>query len=263
VEEADAEEVLRRPYGVAAGPGRSFFVSDPDLAAVVRVDEDGSTALRCASLPWAAPMGLATSPDGALLVADPGLPGVVRVDRDGRCVQLAPGAFQRPIGVAAAHDRIYVVDADLREVVVLGTDGAVLERRGRRETGDGQLLLPVAATTRASGDLLVTDALGARVARWSAQGSWAGRFDAAAPPLARPKGIARAPDDRVYVADAERDEVVVYLPSGERDFALGASGAGPGRFAQPAGVAVAADRLLVADGLNARVQVFEILGGRP
>jgi sugar lactone lactonase YvrE len=257
---------LARPFGVAAAADGSFVVADPDRPSVVRVGRGREERVTCRGREWQAPMAAAMGQDGALYVADGGAGEIVRVDREGRCTGLGAGSLERPTGLVAAADRIFVVDPPRHEVVVLSMTGAVLARFGTLGEGDGQLHFPSAITRALDGSLLVVDALNFRIARLSADGAWLGAFGAPGEVragLSRPKGIAVDEEGRVYVSDAQRDVVLVFSREGAFEVELGASGSEPGALVMPAGLAVAGRRLYVADSQNQRVQVFEILGGRP
>jgi YYY domain-containing protein len=76
-------------------------------------------------------------------------------------------------------------------------------------------------------------------------------------PLSEPRGIARAPDGTLVVADFGNRRVQRLGPDARPLGAFGVVGEGPGQFRDPAGVAVAGDgRIWVADTWNHRVQAF-------
>jgi 6-bladed beta-propeller len=66
--------------------------------------------------------------------------------------------------------------------------------------------------------------------------------------------------DAVYVVDAEDCAIKVFSKTGAFKGSIGRRGSGPGEFCCPSGLAVLADRLLVADALNKRVQVLDRAG---
>lgn len=261
------ETWLARPFAVAARADGTWFVADPDAPAVIRVGAAGDAErLSCRGREWQAPMALALAPDGALWVADSGAAVLVRVGADGRCTELGRGALERPTGIAVAPDRVVVADPARHEVVILAPGGAVLKRLGGLGAGVGQLHFPTAVALRPSGELLVVDALNFRIARFAADGAWAGAFGeagGAGGAFERPKGVAVDGAGRILVTDAQRDLILVYSADGAFEAALGASGAAPGELTMPAGLAVAGRRLYVADSLNRRVQVFDLLGDAP
>lgn len=261
---ADRARALVRPFGLAVEPDGAAVVADPDAQRVVRIAPSGALAeLRCPGAPWGAPMAVARADDGTLYVADAAAATVVRWSA-GRCTALGAGAFERPTGVAAAGDRLYVVDPPRHELVALSLGGEVIARWGGRGDGDGRLSFPTGVAVARDGTVLVVDALNFRIARFSREGRWLGSFGARGETggdLARPKAIAVAEDGILYVSDAQRGQVLVFGPAGTFEAALGEPGEEAGRFVLPAGVAAAAGRLYVADSQNRRVQVFEILGG--
>jgi DNA-binding beta-propeller fold protein YncE len=258
---------LARPFGVAALGDGSYLVADPDVPAVLRVDPRGTaTPIACAGREWDAPMAVAAAADGAVLVADGGKGEIVRVAADGKCRAMGAGLLERPTGIAAAPDRIFVVDPPRHQLVALSYEGRELGRWGVRGDGEGQLHFPTAIARTPDGTLLVVDALNFRIARFASDGAWLGAFGAAGDAgasFARPKGIAVDPGGRVYVSDAQRDVVLVFGPDGAFECALGATGTERGHLALPAGVAVGPGRLYVADSHNHRVQVFDMMGGAP
>ncbi len=254
---------LERPFGVAVGPGGDVIVADPDLAGVFRLGEGRPTPIACRGREWDTPMALAVARDGALLVADSGAAEIVRVAPDGACTTIGAGELERPTGVAAGSERIYVADPPRHEVVAFSPGGVV--RLGRRGEGEGEFAFPTAAATAPDGTLLVVDALNFRIVRLSAGGAWMASFGTPGDEggaFARPKGIAVDGDGRVYVSDAQRDLVLVFGHDGSFEYSIGGTGSAPGWFTHPAGLAVAGGRLYVADSHNRRIQVFEILGER-
>jgi hypothetical protein len=66
----------------------------------------------------------------------------------------------------------------------------------------------------------------------------------------------------LYVADAQDCAIKVFSKAGRFLRSFGRRGRGPGELTFPSGVAVAGDRVFVADKLNARIQAFE-RDGRP
>ena len=71
--------------------------------------------------------------------------------------------------------------------------------------------------------------------------------------LARPTGVAVAPDGTIFVAESEAGRVTVFSPSGEAVRAIGG-------FVEPTDVAMSADRLYVLDAGAGRVRAFTVQG---
>ena len=264
LERNPAAEAFQRPFDVAIAPGGDVIVVDPELGGVFRLRGSRRNPIGCRGREWDTPMAVAVAQDGALLVADAGAAVIVRVAPDGACTTIGAGELERPTGVAADSQRIYVTDPPRHEVVIFSPPGVV--RLGRRGEEEGEFAFPTAAALAPDGTLLVVDALNFRIVRLSPAGAWLASFGAPGEEdgaFARPKGIAVDLDVRVYVSDAQRDLVLVFRQDGSFEYSIGGTGVSPGWFTHPAGLAVAGGKLYVADSHNRRIQVFEILGERP
>jgi DNA-binding beta-propeller fold protein YncE len=263
-EEVDAD-VLVRPFDVAVRPDGSFVLADPDRPGVLDYARDGTFVadLTCANHPWASPMSVAVSEDGAVWVADAAVAAVVRWTAQG-CRVLRPEGLERPTGIAIAGGRIAVADPPAHRVVVLSPDGTILGSFGRRGGGDSEFNFPSDVAAAPDGSLYVVDALNFRVVHLAADGRWLGAFGSPGERgsgLARPKGVHVDAAGRVYVTDAQRDLALVFRPDGILEYLLGEPGAEPGQLAHPAGISTRGDRLVVADSVNRRAEIYELLGG--
>jgi DNA-binding beta-propeller fold protein YncE len=266
IDQRPPDEGLARPFDVAFAPDGTLLVADPDGPRVLRYDAGGTflADLSCGDRPWGAPVSVAASLED-VFVSDPGAMAVVRWTPTG-CSLLGVGALVRPAGLALAAGQVLVADPPAHQVVALRRDGTVAARWGERGDGPGQLHFPSDVAVGPDGSILVVDTFNCRVVRLDAGGRWLDAFggpDDASGGLARPKGIAAGSDGTRWVSDAERDLVLVFDATGTFRYAVGAPGAAPGAFSNPAGLAVTHDRLAVADSLNRRIQVFELLGERP
>lgn len=258
IEELPAASLLTRPFGLAVD-GALLLVADPDGAQVLAVDwkKGQSRPLTCAAHAWAAPMGVAVSPDGTRYVADAaGL--VARMPAAGGCTTFGQEALTRPTGLAFLGGRIWVVDPPRHGLVAFTADGVEALRLGGRGEGPGQLQFPTAVAASPEGTLLVVDALNFRVARFAADGT-------PLPPLsgraaARPKCVAAEPGGRIWVSDDGSDQLLRFEADGRPSLSVARSGSAAGELLAPAGLAVAGNLLFVADSLNRRVAIFEVLG---
>ncbi|MDD5316396.1 MAG: SBBP repeat-containing protein, partial [Candidatus Cloacimonetes bacterium] len=81
--------------------------------------------------------------------------------------------------------------------------------------------------------------------------------------LVRPKGVAVDSEGNIYVVESLHDYLLVYNREGQLLLALGGTGGDIGQFYLPSGVWVdSRDRIFVADMFNARVMIFQFLGGK-
>lgn len=254
--EAAPGERLVRPVGLAEAGGRAWAVADPDAPGVFLVSGDGLARVECPGAPWVAPLAVAAEPGGGLLVADAGAGRVVRA-AGGGCRVVLDG-LERPVAVASAGGRAFAIDGPRHEVVAAGPAGEAPLRFGA-----DVLSSPVAMAATPEGHLLVADALAARVVRFAADGRVLGTLGGRAPEeggLLRPKAVAADAAGRVFVLEASQDRIAVYLPDGRPLAHLGEPGAGPGRFSQATGLALAAGALAVVEA-GGRIQIFELVGG--
>jgi DNA-binding beta-propeller fold protein YncE len=218
--------------------------------------------LACVDHAWAAPMSVAVAGDGSVWVADAGDATIVRWSPRG-CLVLRIDGLQRPTGIALGARGIAVADPPAHAVVLLSEEGKLLARVGSRGTGDSQFNYPSDVAAAPDGSLWVVDALNFRIVHLDGEGRWLGAFgtrgDAGAA-LARPKGVAADGAGRIYVTDASRDVALVFRADGALEYVLGESGAAPGQLAHPAGVSVGGARLVIADSVNRRAEIFELVG---
>lgn len=187
---------------------------------------------------------------------------IVRVGRDGECSTFGERALQRPTGLVLSAGRIYAVDPPAHAVVAFSLEGRELFRFGRRGEGEGELNFPTAIAAQSDGTLLVVDTLNFRVSRFSSEGTFLGSFGEAGDEegqFGRPKGVASDRRGNVYVTDGQWDVVLVFDREGHFQYLIGESGNGPGQFQIPAGISVAGSRAFVADSLNRRIEVFDLL----
>jgi DNA-binding beta-propeller fold protein YncE len=128
---------------------------------------------------------------------------------------------------------------------------------------------PTGIACEPAGTVLVADTHYHRILRYSADGALASSFGAEGREpgsFSYPTGLAVAPDGTIYVSEfggnesSGSDRIQVFTPEGKPLRHWGRYGEGPGEFKRPQGIALAGDRLYVADAANHRVQVFRTDG---
>jgi streptogramin lyase len=101
----------------------------------------------------------------------------------------------------------------------------------------------------------VFSAEGKFVRRIGRQGTRPGEF-------VRPKGVAYDKEGHLWVVDAAFNNFQIFTPDGKVLMFVGAYGQNPGEFNLPTDIYIDRNnRVYVSDSLNARVQIFQFLGG--
>jgi DNA-binding beta-propeller fold protein YncE len=201
--------------------------------------------------------------------APPKRPAPAWVVRRTRLVSIVGGGvdlpFERPADVAVGPvtGNVYVTDSGSNLVFVFSPRGGFQRTLGAKPDGASIFKNLLGAATDVDENLYVTDAGSGAVQVFSPKGQLSRRID-----LSRPAGLgatglidaAIGPDGLVHVVDNYNNWVSVVGPDGApRSF--GQAGAKSGEFSAPTFCAFdAAGNLVVADCLNARVQVFRESG---
>lgn len=163
--------------------------------------------------------------------------------------------FVRPTGVAESDGAIYVADPGAPALWIF--DPRKQASVGVHELGGDALLSPVAVTPERDGRAFVADSLVNKVFLVDRSGKMVSMIADSA--LKRPVALAwDKAGDRLYVADAVGQQVIVFGSGGQRLLSWGSRGSGDGEFNYPAYLALSrSGELLVTDALNYRVQAFD------
>jgi DNA-binding beta-propeller fold protein YncE len=238
-----------------------------------------------AGRPLRAPTALAIAPDGTRLIADSGNDRIVVLNRDGtfrltfgsRCAltRLPPegcidpdgdgplergdGQFHEPWGVAAdATGEIYVADTWNGRIQVFDAEGTF-----KSEFGNIGTPLAMCMTRGATQYLFISHAgdEDGFLRRWGHFGQPTSADPEAAPlVLYGPRALAMDGAGSLLVADTGNKRILRFSPRGEPMHLVGGAGSIPGRFSEPVGVAIGADRIrsvYVADTWNRRIQKLD------
>ena len=163
------------------------------------------------------------------------------------------GNLREPRGIAVdAKGRVWIADFGNSRLRVFDRDGGYLGGWGGR--GSGEFGFRELCGVAIRGDALyVADTWNGRVRGYTLDGLLRG----SAADLYGPRGVAVAPDGRVWVSDTGNHRVLSYDPLlGDRRI-VGKKGSGPGELMSPMGIAVSPKgEVFVADTGNKRIQVF-------
>ncbi len=161
--------------------------------------------------------------------------------------------LREPRGAAVdGRGRLWVADFGNSRLRVFDRDGGRLGGWGGR--GGGEFGFRELCGVAIRGDALyVADTWNGRVLAYTVEGI----LRATAGNLYGPRGVAVAPDGRVWVTDTGNHRVVSYGPMLSDAKIVGGKGSGPGEFASPIGIAVSpSGEIFVADTGNKRIQVL-------
>ncbi len=254
---------MRQPYGIAVGPDRKIYVADTFGRAIHVYDlkKPGYSSIRVDgdSLIGVAVVGV------GLYVTDSASGRVIALDTKGRPRwTLGPSdGFERPTGLVASADRLFVVDTKRARVVIVDLHGTILGSFGEAGSEPGQFNYPTNIARSSDGRLYVTDTMNFRVQIFDAEGrhlSEFGHLGDGSGDFDKPKGIAVDSGGHIYVVEGLNDVVQVFDDTGRLLLVFGKSGTRAGELYLPSGIAITSDVIYVADSANRRVAIFEYLG---
>ncbi|HVQ53843.1 MAG TPA: SMP-30/gluconolactonase/LRE family protein, partial [Thermoanaerobaculia bacterium] len=165
--------------------------------------------------------------------------------------------LREPRGVAVdARGRVWVADFGHSRLRIFDAEGGPLGGWGGR--GSGEFGFKELCGVAIDGDALyVADTWNGRIQGYTI----GGLLRASVGELYGPRGVAVAPDGRVWVTDTGNHRVVSYDPLLQDPKSFGKRGTAAGEFTSPVGIAVAPSGLVyVADAGNRRIQVLSASG---
>lgn len=261
---------LSKPYGVATDRAGRVYVTDTLKRAVFVFDEalKQVTVIGKNNLALRVPAGVAVDAMQKMYVIDTGHDAVLVFDSADRLVtSFGKEVLNNPSGIVIddAKGRVYVVSSRTHRVEVFSLSGRHLFGFGGRGAVPGMFNYPMGIAMDNFGSLYVVDSANFRIQVFNSEGVFIrefGRIGTEPGTFSRPKGVAIDFMGNVYVTDAAFNNFQIFDPMGRLLLFIGASGmTGPGEFSLPAGIAIdtRTSRIYIADQLNRRVQVFEIL----
>jgi len=249
--EEKQDEALVRPYGVAMSDGK-IYVADsraPGLAIFDLKARKFSLMSGAGSGRMQRPINVSIDADGTKYVTDTARNQVLVYDRGDNFVAAYgdKGEF-KPVDIAIAGERLYVVDIEHHEVQVRDKRSGKLQFKfGRSGNDEAQWLhQPTNLAIGRNGDIYVVETGNFRVARFTPDGKFVRHYGEAgqAPgQFARPKGIAIDRAGRLYVGDAAFQNVQLFDPDGRMLMAFGQPGDDSPGLNLPAGMAIDYDNV--------------------
>ena len=228
-EEGDGPAMLSPTYAIFL-PSGGLVVSDSRNGRLQLLSDSGEPCemLGTGHDELCFPTGLASSPDGDVLyVADRSTCRLLKLSATSGELLASSlhGELQNPDGIAQVGGNLYVADTNNHRVACFTTDLVLRFAFGSHGTALGRLRHPngVAGHSGSEQEYL-------------------------------------AGGGELFVADSDNDRVQVFTLAGRPLRAIGSSGAAPGQFRAPCGVALCAGLLLVSEWVGRRLQVLTPLG---
>jgi DNA-binding beta-propeller fold protein YncE len=270
-----AEVQLKLPYGVAVDSQGKLYVTDYGFGTVAVFDKQARKAYylgKTGTTTLAGPVGIAIGQGDAVFVSDTKLAKVFKFAPDGRLLQVLgnkPGEFASPSAVAVdrSRDVLYVLDSQLHRILTYrASDGTPLGTIGERGSGPGAFNFPTNLyVDQQTGRLFVSDTMNFRVQIFDQDGRFIrsfGELGDGPGMIARSRGIALDREGHIYLVDAAFNNFQLFDQEGQLLLWVGQAGREAGQFDSPAGIFIdGRNYIYVADRLNARVQIFQFLGG--
>lgn len=270
VYQAPALDPMTMPTAVAAGPSGQVWVADGVSDRVLEFDASGGLVRSIeavAGQPLSNPTAVAADEAGRLWIADsdharvvwlgpgPGDQGELPID-----LALLPGLDLTGVGVSPDGDLLWLVDNEQHRVLRGEVDAGIWAVMGSYGEGLGQLRHPFMVGVDDDGGAWVSDAIGARIVGWSAEGEARrpiGRFGVQPGQVFRPKGVA-VQGDRVWVSDSTLGVIQAFSPGGKLLDVLRDEQGRILHLEGPTGLAVRGDRLFVVELTAHRVTELSI-----
>lgn len=285
------------PMGVAWNrDGSRMYVADTRNNRICVFDSDGKPVNEFGSLGVAKPLpgaqrswdpgelsyptDVAVGDDGRIYVADFYNDSISVFDSDGAFIRRFPDPYSQVgkgssgndgggiavTALAVQGDRVYATDA--YQVFVFDKDGGLIRQFGRPGAGPQGLDRPGGIAVDRDGTIYVSDSNHNRVMAFSEEGEtiWvAGRpveglQQETQNPFVLPRGLAIMRDGSILVADPLGQQLVRLDTDGSVIRSYGVRGTAEGQVNFPNDVSVFAERVLLADRQNNRVQVVNLIG---
>ena len=267
-------EAFKRPAGVASDSKGRLLVASTEKATVYIIEKEKHKITRFRGdqgIVLQQPIGLVVDAQDNFYVADASLHEVMKFDSEGhvRATVGNDSGMKNPTFMALDEKRrrLFVVDSHIHQVFVYNLDSLQLEAKvGKRGEKNGEFNFPVGIAVGPDGSFAVTDTGTCSVEIFSPELKFVRRFGRQGyrpGDFVRPKGIAIDSDGHIWVVDAAFNNFQIFTPEGKVLMFVGTKGSNPGQFEVPLSISIDKNnRVYVSDSLNARVQVFQFLGGK-
>jgi sugar lactone lactonase YvrE len=217
---AQKDELFLKPHGLSEYDGKIFMADSVGARIFILDFKQNSFALLKGNMGFGAlkkPLNLTHDADGNLYVADAARREVLVYDREGNYLRALGKRQQidmRPIDLAYADDRLYVVDVEHSMLRVLDPQtGQEIGQMGNGDDPESRTLLPIGLTRDDKGFLWVSNMATGRMMKFDRDGHCVDQFGQLGDTFGmftRPKGLAVDDQNRLYVVDAGHGNVQIF-----------------------------------------------------
>ncbi|MBT3205390.1 MAG: 6-bladed beta-propeller [Gammaproteobacteria bacterium] len=166
-----------------------------------------------------------------------------------------------PYGVHSnSNGKVFVTDTGNSGLVVFDLIQNTVSHWGK--SGSGLLTKALGITSDTQGNVYVSDTYDKRIVVFDKDGNYLNAFGGK-DVLVIPSGLAfNDTTQQLFVADAKKNQILVFDNQGKIQFTIGEKGNEPGKFNFPTNISLNKENslLFVADSMNFRVQVFKMDG---
>ncbi|MAG34710.1 MAG: hypothetical protein CL878_00450 [Dehalococcoidia bacterium] len=268
---------LSDPRGIAVDDEGNVYVADGMNHRIQKFDPSGRLLLAWGTQgqgdgQFTEPLDVLVEPGtGHVLVADTWNHRIQKFDANGQFlsqwgsegqqISQKPGEFYGPRAIAQADGALYAADTGNKRIQKFDTNGTLLGQIGVGGQLDGQLNEPIGLTVTPAGDIYVADTHNGRIQRFDKEGNFVLHWSVLgwSNQVRNEPYLANDPEGNIYVADSASQRVLKFDPDGKLLAVGTAPVAGGQGLNLPSGIAVWGSRLYVADTLNGRVRIFNLL----
>lgn len=266
-------DLLRRPTGVAVDSQGRIFVADTGKHRIVVFDRNGNFVNQFGDPGEGQyniknPIAVAVAPDNRVYILSKTLKKIVIYN--GQLQPMKEVKFEEwPLSLTIHNKMLYVTTYG--GIMIGDLEGNLITAFGKFGMAPGEFRLPGGITVGNNGNIYIADSLNYRVQALNKDGEPLWQYGKPIPPdnpiryrdkdrkFGMPASVALDDNGHLYVVDGLSSEIVILDTKGKLIDTIGDVGHDDGFFYYPAGIMYAGQgRLVLADKLNDRVQVFQV-----
>lgn len=261
----DPRPLFEKPFSVINKNGKTYL-TDLKFPGYIVVDIDNKKLFHKRLGDKLIPCGIDVDDGGNVYVSDLLSKKVIKATGDSIIPFESHPELLNPtyLKIDNLRQRLYVSDPQSHKIYTYSLDGKFLHTIGEQGIAEGKFTVPQGLDIDLNGNLYVADTFNSRVQVFSPDREfirtigWPGLDDDG---LERPRDVAIGTDQLVYIADYAKGKIMVFNLDGEMKYSLGSSKKTSHvlGFATPTSLTVEGGKLIVADKINRRLSIWNLL----